>query len=220
MRYFKGQIAVIMTLVMATLLGCMALGIDLGVMYHDGGVLQKSADAAALAGAGYLFQPSSSAPSFSTNGCSYSDYAKTYTCSYAVQNGVKRSEITTINQPASNPPAGLPPSAQTIEVKLTRQVPVMFLRVLGRTAPYTLTVAASAVSKVPVGGVNGNLFPVRMDYKPANKGLTYGSTVTLTNNYSPVNWGWLNVPLGGVSRQQRSHFRQKSVGWWREYTRH
>jgi len=38
---------------------------------------------------------------------------------------------------------------------------------------------------------------VGMDYKPANKGLTYGSTVTLTNNYSPGNWGWLNVPLGG-----------------------
>ena len=50
----EGQIAVLMTLVIATLVGVMALGADVGVMYYQWNQLQKGADAAALAGANYL----------------------------------------------------------------------------------------------------------------------------------------------------------------------
>src|ERR1700737_167526 len=54
-HFFKGQMAVVMTFAIATLLGAMALGTDVGVMYFNWVQLQKGADAAALAGAVYLF---------------------------------------------------------------------------------------------------------------------------------------------------------------------
>src|SRR5579863_9514713 len=53
-KFRKGQMAVVMTLAIATLLGVMALGADVGVMYYQHLLLQKGADAAALAGANYL----------------------------------------------------------------------------------------------------------------------------------------------------------------------
>jgi Putative Flp pilus-assembly TadE/G-like len=57
MRFLKfrnGQMAVVMTLAIVTLLGAMALGTDIAVMYYTHMQLQKGADAAALAGANYL----------------------------------------------------------------------------------------------------------------------------------------------------------------------
>ena len=53
-KFRKGQIAVVMTLVIATLVGVMSLGADVGVMYYNWVQLQKGADAAAVAGASYL----------------------------------------------------------------------------------------------------------------------------------------------------------------------
>jgi uncharacterized membrane protein len=58
---YRGQIAVVTTFAIATLLGAMALGTDVAVMYFNWVQLQKGADAAALAGAFYLI------PSNSTN---------------------------------------------------------------------------------------------------------------------------------------------------------
>ena len=42
------------TLVIATLIGVMALASDVGVLYYNWGALQKAADSAALAGASQL----------------------------------------------------------------------------------------------------------------------------------------------------------------------
>ena len=53
-KFGKGQMAVVITLALATLLGVMALGADVSVMYYNYIQLQKGADAAALAGANYL----------------------------------------------------------------------------------------------------------------------------------------------------------------------
>jgi Flp pilus assembly protein TadG len=47
----RGQIGVVMTLVIATLLGVMTLCADVGVMYYNFLRLKKGADAAAVAGA-------------------------------------------------------------------------------------------------------------------------------------------------------------------------
>src|SRR5260370_19956554 len=51
-RYQRGQMVVVMTFAMATLLGAMALCTDVAVLYYNWVQLQKGADAAALAGAG------------------------------------------------------------------------------------------------------------------------------------------------------------------------
>jgi len=48
-RLYKGQIAVIMMLWMPFLLGAIGLGADIAVVYYNWVVLQKAADAAALA---------------------------------------------------------------------------------------------------------------------------------------------------------------------------
>ena len=48
---FRGQIAVVMALSTAALIGAMALSTDIGLLYYNWGVLQNAADAAVLAGA-------------------------------------------------------------------------------------------------------------------------------------------------------------------------
>ena len=53
-KFRNGQIAILMTLAIATLLGVMALGTDVGIMYYHHMQLQKGGDAASLAGANYL----------------------------------------------------------------------------------------------------------------------------------------------------------------------
>ena len=53
-RFSRGQMAVVLALGSVTLVGAMALGTDIGVLYYNWVQLQKAADAAALAGANYL----------------------------------------------------------------------------------------------------------------------------------------------------------------------
>jgi len=53
-RNQRGQIFVLTTLVIATLLGAMALSTDVGLLYFNWMQLQKAADGAALAGASSL----------------------------------------------------------------------------------------------------------------------------------------------------------------------
>ena len=50
----RGQIAVILAVVLPVVVGVVALGADFAVMYFNWVQLQKAADSAALAGAGYL----------------------------------------------------------------------------------------------------------------------------------------------------------------------
>src|SRR5260370_8630280 len=104
----RGQMAVVMTFAIATLLGAMALGRDGGVMYFNWVQLQKAADAAALAGANYLASTNKFDPAQVASGCgtgTYNDDPKKAACTYAVNNGMNVSEIT-VNEPGQN----LPPS--------------------------------------------------------------------------------------------------------------
>jgi uncharacterized membrane protein len=78
-RFKKGQIAVLLMLVMFTLLGAIGLGADIGLLYLQWGIVQKAADAAVLAGAGYLPNHTST--------------AQTKASTYATTNGLKTSEI-------------------------------------------------------------------------------------------------------------------------------
>src|SRR5260370_2480526 len=62
----RSQIAVAMMLVMFPLLGMIGLGTDLGLLFFHWGIVQKAADSAVLAGAGYLPNHTSTAQTKAT----------------------------------------------------------------------------------------------------------------------------------------------------------
>jgi Flp pilus assembly protein TadG len=119
------QISVLFALAATALVGVMALGADVGVLYYNWGQLQKAADAAALAGAGYLPNDTTTATSTATT--------------YATKNGVLAAEIVSATPINSN---------KQMQVTVQRTVPYSFARVLGLTNGY---VKASATASVPPG---------------------------------------------------------------------
>jgi Flp pilus assembly protein TadG len=124
-RYFRtGQTAVIMLLAMPTLLGALALGVDVSLMYLNWEQLQKAADAAALAGANSL--PGDPATAVTTAN------------QYALSNGVKQGEI------VSSAVAG---DDLSITVTLQRTVPYHFGNLLGLTQQNVTVKATAGVQK-------------------------------------------------------------------------
>ena len=82
----RGQVAVLYAGIAAVLIGAIALGADVAVMYSNWEQVQKTADAAAIAGAnylaGYTFEGTPA------SGCTGEpDAAETAACTYAVDNG-------------------------------------------------------------------------------------------------------------------------------------
>ena len=108
---FTGQIAVVMALATAALLGAMALSTDVGLLYYNWGRLQNAADAAVLAGATCL--PSNPTVAVSTAN------------SFAAQNGIKRKEMISTTVSADD---------MSITMQLTRTVPYYFALVIGLSA--------------------------------------------------------------------------------------
>lgn len=123
-RFIKnedGTALVLVAVLMVGLMGCAALVVDVGAMYTTKAVLQKAADAAALAAAREL--PNTSA-------------AVNTAENYAKLNGVHAHEIC-----ATTPYDGDPAK---IEVVCTRNVSYTFARVLGFT---DIDISARAVAK-------------------------------------------------------------------------
>ena len=197
MRPFsRGQTAVLISLVIPVLIGATALGTDIAVEYYNWVQMQKSADAAVLAGANYL-------PDNPTT-------AVTAAQQFAQSNGVKASEITSTTVGALN---------QSITMQMQRTVPYYFAKVLGLSSG-TITVSAQAgpqyppntvnatsPSQVPPGGDNnGNngadcgsigacgLIPIGLD---SHTVYTDGAQITLQQGeVGAGNWDLL--ALGGV----------------------
>ncbi len=200
-RYGKGQAVVMITLVMGTLIGAMALGTDVAVMYFNWVQLQKAADAAALAGATYL----DGGLQFTTAsaGCAgQSDYAKQAACTYAETNGLLTdSSSLTINEPGTNLPATAPtPNIQVVATK--SGLPYMFGRVLGLTT-YSVSAQATANASSSTGTVNQGLFPMAVQCAtPCSlSSLNPGSAVQFGVKFSPTftasgNWQWLQNSNG------------------------
>jgi Putative Flp pilus-assembly TadE/G-like len=213
--YMKGQIGVVMTFAIATLLGAMALGTDVAVMYFNWVQLQKAADAAALAGASYLGNGSTNGNSSTyrfkqsdiATGCSYSNTynndAKVAACSYASKNGMSTTEIK-VNEPGQN----LPPTAPTpnLQVSIVRNnLPYFFGKVLGLNT-YSVAAVATAKKAGPVGTVLGGLFPAGLQCNTDASGncfptlpnsYSFGQSILLGQGptggfFSPGNWGWLD----------------------------
>jgi len=202
-KFRKGQMAIVMTFAIATLLGVMALGADVGVMYFQHMQLQKGADAAALAGASYLNTTGFTAVNSSCT--SESDQAKQAACDYAIQNGLATdANSMTMNESV----AGFPtPNLQVIVNK--SNLPYMFGRVIGLTT-YNVAAAATAAQQ-PAGAAH--IFPVGVQCNPAGNPpscstpASHNTNLNLTekfqNNkgstvFDPGNWSWLGPDGGNV----------------------
>jgi Flp pilus assembly protein TadG len=196
----KGQMAIVMTLVIATLLGVMALGTDVGVMYYQWGQLQKGADAAALAGANYLAENLTGESIASTAGfnadatckANYAgDDAKIAACTFAMNNYLSNASLTYTETAAS-----ATPNTPSIQVVATRSgLPYMFGRLIGLT---TYSVVASATAYQRATGSTNGLFPmgVRCTSLCKTINLNPGAPVSFGQKFSPTgnasgNWQWL-----------------------------
>jgi hypothetical protein len=192
-RFLKGQIAVIMTLIMATLLGAMALGVDVGVLYYNWVLLQKAADSAVLSGALYL-----------TGDQSSDSKVESAVTQVVMANGVTSSEI------VAGPTVGA--DQYSVSVKLQRTVPYFFGKVLGLNQGLVSVYSAAKLAPTsapkgirPVGlecptgswNSNGNCngsYNQSTVYSLNFKGSTQSGTL-----WAPGNWGALALGQGGTS---------------------
>ena len=137
-HFFKGQMAVVMTFAIATLLGAMALGTDVAVMYFNWVQLQKGADAAALAGAFYLTPANSTqypidSVAVAAAGCGgQPDDARKTACMYAAKNKMAVDAASLkIYEPAQNLPVTAPKPNIQVWVKRSN-LPYFFGKVRER----------------------------------------------------------------------------------------
>ena len=226
LKFRKGQMAVVMTLAIVTLLGVMALGTDIAVMYYTHMQLQKGADAAALAGANYLSETLTGESIASTTGFSpdlnckstyTGDDAKIAACTYAVNNNLATdTNSMTLNEVA----ASATPNTPNIQVIATRNnLPYMFGRVIGLS---TYKVVAVATATQGSTGATNGLFPlgVQCTAPCSTINLNPGSPVAFGQKFSPTgtasgNWQWLSDGNGasGTKCCRERHGRNLFDRW-------
>src|SRR5260370_30771682 len=150
-----------MTFAIATLMGGMALGTDVVVMSFKWMQLQKGADAAALAGAGWLVAsdvPSGSTPGPVAAGCaSEPDVASQQACTYAYNNkmAVDATNLNIVENSKSLPTAAPTPN---IQVWVNRSnLPYMFGKVIGLNT-YSVSAIATAAQE-ETSDYTGHAFP-------------------------------------------------------------
>ncbi len=155
-----GQGLVLGALAMVVILGFTAMAIDVGIFLHERRDLQNAADAAALAGAAEL--PESPAE------------AEAKVHEWATKNGIDIAggeldpvEITTTYV-----------TNDTVRVRVTRETPFVFGRVLGFTSE---TMHATGVSRVgsPTIATNAMPWALRESRKEAAEAAGYGEPVVL-----------------------------------------
>ncbi len=164
---------VILAVLLPVVIGSVALGTDLSVFYFEWAQLQKAADAAALAGAGYL-------PGNPSRALETAD-------KYAKLNGIAAGEISSVVVGSDD---------TTLSIKLTRSVPYYFGRILGLTEGPVVATATAAVRGA--SGASG-ILPVGID---SRTDYTFGQQITLfdsSSSYGPGNWGALALGQGGAS---------------------
>lgn len=186
----RGQAAVLYAGIAAILIGAVALGSDVAVMYMNWQQMRKVADASALAGANYLagypFAGTAAA------GCTgQPDAATTAACTYAVDNGLDVSNLTLTE-----------PTTTTIQVVAQQNsLPYFFGKAVGLSS-YSVAATAVASAGGNVGTVRQGMFPVGLQCTaPCNLGsLDPGQSVSFGEKFvgglAPGNWQWLD-PTGG-----------------------
>jgi hypothetical protein len=188
---------VVMTLALTALLGALALGTDVAVIYLNWMELRKAADSAALAGAAYL-GPFAVSPPASVS-CSWGgggNPAYDVACSYAESNGVASGEILSIGPAASlSSTETVPPGAQTLQVSLRRSAIPMFFAslVMPSGSKFAAAVDATAVGPAPILTMTQGMFPVGLIGVTPSQSLDYPQPVSLTSG-SSGNLAWLDLP--------------------------
>ena len=190
----RGQIAVLYAGIAAVLLGAVALGADVAVMYTNWQQAQKTADAAAIAGATFLTGLTFSGTP--ETGCTgQSDDAEKAACTYAVKNGIDASFLTLSE-----------PTTTSIKVAVNETgLPYFFGSALGLTT-YAVKVSATAQGPGNIQTcVNCGMFPVALNCtSPCSlSSLDPGQSVSFgskfVNGLAPGNWQWLSLGGSGSS---------------------
>ncbi len=199
----RGQVAVLYAGIAAVLLGVVALGADMAVMYTNWQHVQKTADSAAIAGAAFL----SSNMTYNgtiASGCT-GDNAEEAACTYAVTNDPTLSSSpnsVTVTEPTGN----------KIKVVATENnLPYFFGRAIGLST-YNVSASATAIAPGVAGTVNPGpgVFPIGLECKaPCSSLSTLGgepvhfgtkfvtSTIDCQAGVGSCpatgNWQWLDV---------------------------
>lgn len=175
----SGQGLVVGTLVMVMILGFAAMTVDVGLFLHEKRELQNAADAAALAGVQEL--PFSAAD------------AEFIAQEWAENNGIGADELEAIEISATHV------ANDTITVRVKRDVPFIFARVLGLTSD---TMRADATARIGSPSWGSNVMPWAL-LKSAQEAAVYDTEVTLkysAQEGSSGDYGALAL-LGGTGSQ-------------------
>lgn len=198
----RGQIATMYALALSfALVGALALGTDVAVMYVNWQHSQKTVDAAALAGSNYLnggitySDPKTGTAYTTSTGCSGETSGSTpqavatqVACTYAVNNGLAASAVT------------ITPTASTVQVSATESTfPYFFAKALGLTT-YTVSSTATANSPGPANSVTSGMFPAGIQCTSPCTGLgnlVPGQSISFgvkhVLNLSPSNYQWVGA---------------------------
>lgn len=173
----RGQVAVLYAGIIAVLIGAVALGSDVAVMYVNWQGMQKAADQAVISGAGMLN---------GTDSTGDSNAIATAT-TYATSNGILPAEI------ISGPTVV---GHQTISITVNRTVPYLFGRALGLiNAPVQVTATAQIQPITGAGSTHLVPFGFVCASPPCSSIAAPGDTFALpgdTQRSSPGNWGGLD----------------------------
>lgn len=167
-RHSRGQIALILALVLPVVVGAVALGADFAVMYFNWVQLQTAADASAKAGADLIYGQSNTTGRDPQTNAQY----------YAEQNGIHDTnapkpgnDVLSVDYPFTY--QGNP----AVQVTVTRQVPYLFGQLLGlknatlsaTAIAYVTTTAGTNATAAGISGVRGptppssNVIPICID---------------------------------------------------------
>jgi Flp pilus assembly protein TadG len=199
--FLKGQMLILFTLILPVLLGVVGLGADFSIIYFNWTMVQKAADAAALAGASQLTGQTGSASTVQAAAVNYAD-------GYACLNGINDSsdEYTTLCTPRTSQ-AGYSDKIiftsvtdTQVSVGIKRSVPYFFGKMIGLQEASVTAKATAAVN--PVGTVTSGLFPVGIQCtSPCSKvNLDPGQVTSFGSKFvgglAPGNWDWLDLGQG------------------------
>src|ERR1035437_6047009 len=190
-RSSGGQIAVLYAGILFVLVGAIALGTDVAVMYMNWQHAQKVADAAAMAGSNFLTGIAFSG-TVDSRCTGQPDSASKAACTYAVGNGLAASTLT-ISEPTSS------------IVKVVAQqsgLPYYFGKVVGLDT-YTVSATAAAQASGPPTTCNDcKMVPLGLQCDaPCTdaSGLVAGEPVSFGNKFIsstinlPGNWQWMDT---------------------------
>jgi Putative Tad-like Flp pilus-assembly len=157
---------------MATILGAVALGTDVAVLYYNWVQLQKGADAAVLAGANYL----------TGDATTDTNYVIQVTDQYAQQNGIQPAEIVSTTVASDY---------KSVSIVVSRTVPYFFARVLGLASG---GVAARATAGINATAVPTGIMPIGLDCPTAQASEPNCGFASYTPGSQPIS---LKLPPGG-----------------------